>query len=152
MSFPSVRKVGIIAVALLGIAVAPGRSMAEQGWPITESRGGSSYSPRYYRSYVPAYTTFTPARVATPAVAATSIRIQVPAQARVWFDNLPTSQTGSVRDFVSPPLTAGREYHYTVRAAWNENGHEIERQQVVSFTPGDPVSIDFTTSMVSVGR
>ena len=152
MSLPSFRTLGIAAVALLGMALAPGRSAAEQGWPITEARGGSSYAPRYYRSYVPTYTASAPARVATPALANTSIRVQVPAQARVWFDNQPTNQTGPVRNFESPPLTPGQEYRYTVRAIWSENGHEIQRQQVVSFPAGDPVSIDFTTSMVTVGR
>jgi uncharacterized protein (TIGR03000 family) len=152
MSLAFFRTMGIAAVALLGISLLPGRSAAEQGWPITENRAGSSYSPRYYRTYVPAYTNFAPARVPSPALASTSIRVQVPAQARVWFDNQSTSQTGAVRDFVSPPLTPGQEYRYTVRATWSEDGHEIQRQQVVSFSAGDPVSIDFTMSMVSVGR
>jgi uncharacterized protein (TIGR03000 family) len=131
------------------MALGSGRAAAEQGWPITENRAGGSYSPRYYRNYTPSYA---PARVAAPALASTTIHVQVPAQARVWFNNQPTTQTGSARDFVSPSLTPGQEYRYTVRAIWSENGREIERQHVVSFTAGEPVSIDFTTSMVSVGR
>lgn len=152
MSLPSIRTVGIAAVALLGIALPSGQAAAEQGWPLNpENRGSSSYSPRYYRNIAPA-TTIAPVQLAAPTRASTVIHVHVPAQATVWFDNQPTTQTGSVRDFVSPSLTPGQEYHYTVRAAWRENGREIERQHVFSFTAGDPVSIDFVASMVSVGR
>jgi hypothetical protein len=37
----------------------------------------------------------------------------------------------------------GREYHYTIRVAWSQDGHDIERSQSISFAPGDPASIDF---------
>jgi uncharacterized protein (TIGR03000 family) len=88
--------------------------------------------------------------MAAQQLARTAIHVLVPAQAKIWFDNQPTSQTGSVRDFVSPSLAPGQEYRYTVRASWQEMGHEIVRQQIVAFTAGDQVSIDFITSMVSV--
>jgi len=153
MSLRSFRILGIATVALLGIALAPARSAAEQGWPLNpENRGGRFVSPRYYGNAVPSYSAFAPPLIAAPALASTLIRVQVPTQARVWFDNQPTSQTGPVRAFVSPALTPGHEFSYTVRATWREGGRQIERQQVVTFMAGDPVSIDFTTSMVSVSR
>jgi uncharacterized protein (TIGR03000 family) len=151
MSLPSFRTFGIAAVALLGLSLAPGRAAAEQGWPLNpENRGGNSYSPGYYRYSVPTYRISSPAMVTVAAPAGTPIRVQVPAQALVWFDSVLTTQTGPVRDFLAPPLTPGHEYRYTVRATWHEGGRQIERQQIVSFTAGDLVTIDFTTTMVSV--
>jgi uncharacterized protein (TIGR03000 family) len=142
---------GITSVALVGLALAAGQSFAEQGWPLNpENRGGYS-APRYYQRAVPSYAIYTP-QIAAPAVASTQIRLQVPAQAKVWFDNQPTTQTGSVREFVSPPLTPGQGYTYTVRASWREGNREIERERVVSFTAGDDVNIDFTTAMVGVSH
>jgi uncharacterized protein (TIGR03000 family) len=41
-----------------------------------------------------------------------SIRVLVPAGARVEFDGTKTSSTGESRLYTSPPVAAGREYHY----------------------------------------
>jgi uncharacterized protein (TIGR03000 family) len=151
MSLPSFRTFAACALALVGVCVVAGRSAAEQGWPLNpENRGSAFSSPRYYRTVAPTY-----ARVASPtlpasSLASTPIHLQVPAQAQVWFDNVPTTQTGPAREFLAPPLTPGHQYNYTVRATWREGGREVQRQQLITFTAGDPVSIDFTTSMVSV--
>jgi uncharacterized protein (TIGR03000 family) len=151
MSLPLFRFSGITSVALVAFALTAGQSFAEQGWPLNpENRGGYS-SSRYYQRVVPSYPVYTP-QIAAPAVASTQIRLQVPAQAKVWFDNQPTTQTGSVREFVSPPLSPGQGYTYTVRASWREGDREIERERVVSFTAGDHVNIDFATTMVSVSH
>jgi uncharacterized protein (TIGR03000 family) len=153
MSLPQMRTVGIVTMALLGIALASKISAAEQGWPLNpENRTGTYSSPRYYRNSVPAYSAPLPVQMVAPRLATTPIHVLVPDQAKVWVENQPTSQTGSARDFVSPPLAPGLEYRYTVRASWQEQGREIVRQQIVAFTAGDQVSIDFTTSMVSVQR
>jgi uncharacterized protein (TIGR03000 family) len=151
MCLPSYRVIGVVAAAMLGFSLMAGRSEAEQGWPLNPENRGGYTSPRYYRSVVPGYAVFTPP-VATPVTTNTQIRVQVPAQAKVWFDNQPTVQTGSLREFVSTPLTPGRTYIYTVRAMWREGDREVNRQRVVSFTAGDQVSIDFTTPMMTVSR
>jgi uncharacterized protein (TIGR03000 family) len=54
----------------------------------------------------------------------------LPEHAQVWFNNQPTKSQGKVRYFESPPLTPGKQYLYTVRVAWHENGkwvHQFER-------------------------
>jgi len=43
------------------------------------------------------------------------IEVTVPANAELWFDGVKTSQTGSTRYFVTPPLTAGKTYTYEIR-------------------------------------
>jgi uncharacterized protein (TIGR03000 family) len=76
----------------------------------------------------------------------------VPAQAKLWFNNQPTTQTGAVREFITSPLIPGQEYSYTVRATWQEGNREIERERVVSFTAGDQVNVDFAMTMVSTSH
>jgi uncharacterized protein (TIGR03000 family) len=43
-----------------------------------------------------------------------SIKLLVPADARVEFDGVKTTQTGERRTYDTPPLSAGREYHYAL--------------------------------------
>jgi uncharacterized protein (TIGR03000 family) len=57
----------------------------------------------------------------------------LPEHAQVWFNNQPTKSQGPVRYFESPPLTPGKQYYYTVRVLWHENGqwvHKIEKVPV----------------------
>jgi uncharacterized protein (TIGR03000 family) len=152
MSLRSFRLFGVASLVLLGLGLTAGQSFAEQGWPLNpENRGGGYSSPRYYQRAVPGYPVYAP-QVVAPAVASTQVHIQVPAEAKVWFNNQPTAQTGAVREFVSSPLIPGQEYSYTVRATWHEGNLEIERERVVSFTAGDQVNVDFTMTMVSTSH
>jgi uncharacterized protein (TIGR03000 family) len=152
MSLRSFRLFGFTSLALLGLALTAGQSFAEQGWPLNpENRGGGYSSPRYYQRAVPSYPVYAPQLVA-PLVASTQIHIQVPAQAKLWFNNQPTTQTGAVREFITSPLIPGQEYSYTVRATWQEGNRDIERERVVSFTAGDQVNVDFAMTMVSTSH
>jgi uncharacterized protein (TIGR03000 family) len=82
---------------------------------------------------------------ASPAVTANSARltVRVPAGARVWFDDTPTTATGPVRQYTSPPLDVGRLYVYEVRASWNENGREVIQTQRANVIAGEHVSVAF---------
>jgi uncharacterized protein (TIGR03000 family) len=71
------------------------------------------------------------------------ITVKVPAKAEVWFDGRPTTATGSVREFRSPPLSPGTPYGYTIRARWEENGHEVLQSEQVEVTAGARVSATF---------
>lgn len=72
------------------------------------------------------------------------IEVRVPADARIWFDGTQTSQTGAVRNFVSPPLNAGENYAYEIRAQWMENGREVNQSRRVSVRTGANEVVDFT--------
>jgi uncharacterized protein (TIGR03000 family) len=78
-----------------------------------------------------------------PAAALAQIDLQVPADAQVWFDGEKTTQTGSPRQFVSPPLTPGRAYTYEVRAAWKEGGREVMESRRLSVRAGDHLTASF---------
>lgn len=75
--------------------------------------------------------------------AAAVLRLRVPAGAEVWMSDSPTTQRGEWRRFVTPPLEAGRNQGYEVRARWTENGKPVERTEVVRVRPGDRLTVDF---------
>lgn len=71
------------------------------------------------------------------------ISVQVPADAEIWVEGQRTRETGSVRNFVSPPLTPGRDYSYDIRARWNANGREHNVTKHVDVRAGSQVTVDF---------
>ena len=108
---------------------------------------GYYYSPGYYAySALPStYQAFYPPASAAPAGGEQVVHfdIRVPDDAKIWFDDEKTTQTGPSREFVSPPLASGREYSYEVRAQWTENGREVTQSRRVAFRAGERVSIAF---------
>jgi uncharacterized protein (TIGR03000 family) len=72
------------------------------------------------------------------------VRVRVPANAQVFFDDTPTSQTGSDRTFMTGPLEQGT-YSYTISARWTENGNEKRENRTVRIIPGQTAQVDFMT-------
>jgi uncharacterized protein (TIGR03000 family) len=60
----------------------------------------------------------------------------LPEDAQVWIDGDPTTSTGKERFYRSPALTAGKEYHYSVRVAWAEDGHWVSKETSIPVTAG----------------
>jgi uncharacterized protein (TIGR03000 family) len=115
----------------------------------------ASYQPGYDSSWLGAGPSINLARGAyddQPAAGGSSsvgmspvwLRVRVPeANARVWVDGHLTQQTGTARDYVSPPVQAGKAYSYTVKAAWMDNGQEVTRERTVSVSPGQETTVSF---------
>jgi uncharacterized protein (TIGR03000 family) len=104
-----------------------------------------SPSPGYFPgAYTPgtsdySYGTFAPQKDCA------NIRVVLPrADAKVWFDDSATGQTGLNRQFVSPKLNPNEGYSYTVKAQWEENGKLVTRTRRVSVSANSVVSVDFT--------
>jgi uncharacterized protein (TIGR03000 family) len=95
----------------------------------------------------PVYPLRPPSPPAAPAgrPAQARIRVLVPADAEVLFDAEPTTQKGTERDFLTPPLAAGKKYHYDLVARWKENGETIEHTHRVEVSGGTTVRVDFRT-------
>jgi uncharacterized protein (TIGR03000 family) len=91
---------------------------------------------------------YTPPRIPRQSTAPTDnlahIEVRAPADAEIWFGSGKTTQTGSIREFVSPPLSAGHEYTYEVRARWNDNGQEVVQTRRIDVSAGSWKTIDFT--------
>src|SRR5208282_6657683 len=69
--------------------------------------------------------------------------VNVPADAAVWIEDAPTSQAGPVRVFGSPPLPAGGEYAYAIRARWLDGDRKVEQRQEIHVHPGDNLVVTF---------
>ena len=76
---------------------------------------------------------------------AVHIRLVVPGDASVWFDNKETKQTGETRQFESPALAPGHQYVYDVKVRWRDkDGKEVTRTRHLTVWANDNLSIDFT--------
>ena len=109
-----------------------------------------AYGRTYYSSptYGPAYqgtnsyyTSVSPSLVSEQTV---TINVTLPSSAKIWFNDAPTAQTGPSRSFVSPTITPGKNYVYTVRASWTEGGRKVERTKDIAVHAGDQINLDFT--------
>ena len=78
-----------------------------------------------------------PERVAT-------LRVRLPAGAKLRIDDYETQQTGPLRRFVSPPLEPGKSYHYTFVAEWmpgnNYETYTVTRK--VKVEAGKTIEVD----------
>jgi len=70
--------------------------------------------------------------------------VKVPADAKVTLNGTPTTSTGTLRQFISPPLAAGK-YTYDVEARWNDNGKEVTQTRHIAVAPGAHVEVAFPT-------
>lgn len=110
------------------------------------------YAPSYYSdSATPgSYQAFYPptGNIASPATPTGVDRvvhfdIRVPADADIWFDGEKTTQTGSSREFVSPPLVPDHRYTYEIRARWKEGGRDVTQTRRLAVHAGERMSITF---------
>ena len=66
------------------------------------------------------------------------------ANARVWFQDYQTHETGTVREFESSNLQPGKTYMYHIRARWIQNGQPLEATRDVPVQAGQTVAVDFS--------
>jgi len=90
--------------------------------------------------YPPVFTTRAPV-VAPPAgllptKQSATVEVKAPADAVITFDGHPTHQTGSHRLFTTPPLVKGKSYHYTVEAAFTQEGKKVTQSARVAVYAG----------------
>ncbi|OAI42292.1 hypothetical protein AYO40_00170 [Planctomycetaceae bacterium SCGC AG-212-D15] len=107
---------------------------------------GSTYGPSYYAPAQSPYQSgyFFGSREAEVAPDAALIRMQVPANAEVWFSGEKTEQRGQSREFVTPALDSGRRYAYRIKVRWlDDAGKSVEREQRVPVRPGDRLNLRF---------
>jgi uncharacterized protein (TIGR03000 family) len=75
---------------------------------------------------------------------AATIELSVPPDARVWFDDNPTVQTGSERRYYSPPLTPGQTYSYVITAQWRgPDGADVVKKETVSVRANESSNVEF---------
>jgi uncharacterized protein (TIGR03000 family) len=69
----------------------------------------------------------------------------LPEDAQIWFEGQPTVQKGNLRLFTSPPLTPGKDYTYTVRVRWVEDGRQFSQTGLIPVHAGEVHCIDLVT-------
>ena len=72
-----------------------------------------------------------------------TIRVLVPAGAKLTIDDYQTKQTGTERVFQTPELAPGKTFSYTLKATWpSGTGQEIKRMAVARVKAGKVTVID----------
>jgi len=77
-----------------------------------------------------------------PSKDSATIRVMLPAEARLTVDGHQTTSTGTERLLFSPALPPGKKFSYTLRAGWEEDGRPIVRMAVVTVEAGKEVAVD----------
>jgi uncharacterized protein (TIGR03000 family) len=96
---------------------------------LEERKQGASFSPEGdFISEAPA-----PAR----------ITVRLPADAKLYVDQVFCPLTSETRTFDTPTLEGGREYYYTLRAEVTRDGQRRQETQRVTVAPGRRVTVEF---------
>lgn len=122
------------APASKGRSVSVARSSAASGYAASPRSRPDYYSEDYTG---PAGAANAPSKVAY-------IRVRVPANAEVWINNEKRTQSGTVREFVTPALDSEHVYVYNVKARWREaGGINVEKTRRVRTISGTRVTVNF---------
>jgi uncharacterized protein (TIGR03000 family) len=74
-----------------------------------------------------------------------TIEVRLPdATAEVAINGGPTQQSGTIRVFESPPLSAGQVFTYDVKARWLSNGRPVNDDRTLAVEAGKRFVVDFT--------
>lgn len=82
----------------------------------------------------------------TPSITASqraTVMIRLPADARLYADQLLLELTSAERTFVTPELPVGREYAYNFKIEYDRNGRTLSETQKVSVTAGKSSTVVF---------
>lgn len=79
-------------------------------------------------------------RVASTAAV---FHIRVPKEAAIRFDGQKTQQTGTNREFITPPLTPWKAYTYRIWVQWMDKGKPVDQFRQITFYAGDNINLDF---------
>jgi uncharacterized protein (TIGR03000 family) len=76
------------------------------------------------------------------------IELKVPADATVTFDGQPTQQTGEIRDFLTPPLEANKNFSYQVHV----KAQNMDETRKINVNADRRVTMDFTMPQGAEGQ
>jgi uncharacterized protein (TIGR03000 family) len=72
------------------------------------------------------------------------LSVKVPAGAKVFVNDRPTTSTGTDREYVSHDLQNGARYNYTIRAEYERDGKPVTETKSVQLTAGQRTALDFS--------
>jgi uncharacterized protein (TIGR03000 family) len=71
------------------------------------------------------------------------LSVKVPADAKVFVNDRPTTSTGSDREYISHDLEPGARYNYTVRAEFVRDGKTVTESKTIQLSAGRSADLDF---------
>ena len=71
--------------------------------------------------------------------------VSLPADARLWVDNVECPLPGAVRSFDTPNLDPQQRYTYTLRMIVERDGRMVQDSRQVALTPGQQIEVDFSS-------
>jgi uncharacterized protein (TIGR03000 family) len=77
------------------------------------------------------------------------VTVRLPAQARLWVNDVPCPLTSDTRSFVTPTLQPGQKYAYTLRAQVEREGQRLTETRQVPVAAGRQVNVRFDFATVS---
>ncbi len=75
--------------------------------------------------------------------ASATVIVQVPADAKLYFDDQPTQETGTLRTFLTPKLQAGKKFTYALKAEVVRQGQVLSQTQTLTVRAGQTTRVDF---------
>ncbi len=86
-----------------------------------------------------------------PATNKTTLKLHVPADAKVSLAGIETSSRGEDREFISSKLASGAAWdNYTVRVIVDQNGKTVVKEQTISLIGGETRELSFDFAGASV--
>ena len=79
------------------------------------------------------------------------LRVLLPADATLTIDGAPTQSTSDRRDFVTPPLQAGKEFHYDLLARFARGGNDVTVERRVTVRAGQQTVADLQSGGATAG-
>jgi uncharacterized protein (TIGR03000 family) len=71
------------------------------------------------------------------------VTVKLPADSKLIVDGQLTDRTSAVREFVTPPLEAGKPYSYLMEALIEQDGKQLSLKKRVPIEPGQKITVDF---------
>jgi uncharacterized protein (TIGR03000 family) len=81
-----------------------------------------------------------------------TVIVTLPADARLTVDGSPTVSTSGTRVFVSPSLTPGKEFHYTLKAEVVRDGKPVVMEERIAVRAGEETRVTLTEPVAVVQR
>jgi uncharacterized protein (TIGR03000 family) len=78
------------------------------------------------------------------ATGAVLLQVRVPADAEILIDGAKTTQRGTLRQYISPPLEPGKNFTYEITAKYTEDGKEVSRTHRQVVRAGGRYPVDFS--------
>jgi uncharacterized protein (TIGR03000 family) len=72
------------------------------------------------------------------------VTVKLPAQARLWVDQVECPLTSAERSFNTPTLELGQTYYYTLKMQIDQAGGPVTTSQRVLVSAGAQVNVTFT--------